>query len=99
MLTVVCTDRGQHAETILGDLTRPHGLLRANAGGVGYRTEVAASLVIDDVRRPDYRVQIRCPRCRRHIQWRGERATEIMQALESAGVSRLDVSQLPPASC
>jgi hypothetical protein len=97
VVAVVCTDGGQHAWTVLGDLGVYHGLLRANAGQVYGETanrRKAECVWLDDVRRPEYRVHVRCPRCRRHVQWRGERARDIVQRLAAAGVSQLDISRV-----
>lgn len=93
-----CTDDGQHAWTMLGDLTISSGLLRANVGAVyGEHADrrKAECVWLDDIRRPDYRVHIRCPRCRRHIEWRGEVARALLTELYSAGESRVDISHLP----
>lgn len=102
MLVIECTDRGTHPPAILGDLTGHTSLLRANVGasyGDANRRRVDASLWLDDVRRPDYRVQARCPRCKRHEQWRGEGMVRVMEKLEVAGISRLDISLRAAIGC
>lgn len=93
-----CTDNGQHPWTLLGDLScPPRGLLRANmafAYGEHMSLRVAECVWLDDIRRPDYRANVRCNRCGRHKEWRGERARELLRDLAAAGVSRVDLSSL-----
>lgn len=99
-IAVACTDRGQHPWTQLGDLNTTDGLVRANTATVGaqHATQRRPECVwLDhlDTTRPECRVHVRCPRCRRHVQWRDERAREIISTLDAAGRNVLDISRLP----
>jgi hypothetical protein len=95
-LALCCTDRGQHPWTLLGDLTiSDGGLLRANVGavyGVTAERRKDECVWLDDIRRPSYRAHARCPRCRRHIQWRGEHARKIVESSTAAGRTQFDIS-------
>jgi hypothetical protein len=101
-IAVVCTDRAQHAETTLGDLTWSSGLLRANVGFVydaraDRRKDECVWLDHLDPHSPEYRVHLRCPRCKREIQWTYDTAVRVRDAIPEAspGVSHLDISGLP----
>jgi hypothetical protein len=93
-VALFCTDQGQHGWTLLGDLGIHGGLLTVNenftAGQIALRRRKECVWIDGD--RCSGRVQIRCPRCRRHVPWRGERAAEIVRRLATAGVSSLDIS-------
>lgn len=102
VVTVICTDRGQHGLTQLGDLTRlPDGTWAANVshdyGPIADR-QVDSCVWLNgsgDQDDPMFRVHLRCPRCRRHEQWAGSRARERLDLLQAAGVKQLDVSLIP----
>jgi hypothetical protein len=97
MMLIVCTDRGRHPVSLLGQLDLVDGLLRAAERLSMPRQHDGPCLWLDhpDPQRPDTRVQIRCPRCRRHIEWRHETATKVITRLHEAGMDRIDVSHLP----
>lgn len=98
-LAVVCTDKGQHPWIQLGDLTaQPNGeMVRANHGNAygvqaGRRKDECVWLDQLDPGRAEYRVHMRCPRCRRHLQWGDDRVLEYLPQLHAAGLSQLDIS-------
>lgn len=96
-LTIWCSDQGQHPITLLGDLTWSHGMLRANVG--------AAYSSIADIKKSDavwldwidrtaarYRVNVRCNRCRRHVQWNEDTVDRVKDNLRVLAATRLDIS-------
>lgn len=96
---IVCSDRGQHGLTILGDLSWRDGLLRANQSAVydqRVEKQKAQCIWLDwlDEDLAEYRVHMRCPRCNRHPQWTHDRAMKILLALSEAGQTRMDISHL-----
>ena len=100
-LSVVCTDKGQHPGTSLGDLTAdPNGgMVRANFGftyaELATRRKGECVWLDQLVRgRPEYRVHMRCPRCRRHVQWGHDRVVEYLPQLNAAGLVQLDISHM-----
>ena len=98
-LTIVCTDRGQHSTTLLGELNLG-GMLRANGTHLSpreaeRRKDECVWLEHVDEDRPDYQVNMRCPRCGRHVEWRSARAIDLIGKLAAASVSRIDLSAIP----
>jgi len=102
-LTVLCTDKGQHPSILLGVLTaQPNGgMVRANLVaplGVAIaerRKDECVWLDHLDPDRAEYRVHMRCPRCRRHVQWSDDRVLEVLPQLHAAGLQHIDVSIIP----
>jgi hypothetical protein len=84
-LFVICTDRGQHQRARLGELMWFDTLHDEWVGGSNilsqhlvYVPQDAEGVRHDLEDRDRGRLEILCPRCRRHIQWREETATEVI---------------------
>jgi hypothetical protein len=90
IIEVVCTDKGQHSLTTLGDLTfRPHHQLRPNR--IPLRG-VAAKLTYECVQMDHLgRVNMHCNRCERNPQL----TPDNVEKLRAAGIAQLDISLLP----
>jgi hypothetical protein len=109
-LAVCCTDRGQHDHTVLGELDLlyspewPDGFLMA--GNELGRGHVFGH--VDPDRRCVWwddqdggRAQMRCPRCGRHVQWRGDKARQVIRTFNEAddvprlaGLPSVDISHV-----
>lgn len=109
-IRLICTDKGTHPSREIGVLTRhsdddddvvaPTDKLswRSNAwrnGRASARVKDRLSHEGKGVIFDDVTWRLRCPTCRREIQWRLGRAIEIVDTLVDSGVSLLDVSRLP----
>lgn len=103
-VTIVCTDKGQHPLATLGDVAMASGV-SANVdlmGGRGREAERRKDECVwndgdptTDETMYGSRVNFRCPRCGRHVQWKHENAVDKLTRLGAAGVTRLDISTLP----
>lgn len=93
-LAVACTDKGQHPWTALGDLVLDGRLLRANKG---YVYGPLAESRKDECVTVDERGRARlwCPRCRRDVPLRLDTARRLIEGLNAAGVTQVDISALP----
>lgn len=96
LLDVYCTDRGQHSRTPLGDLALIGDTIEVNAAPI-YRLTIAERRRSECVWVDDYdKVHLRCPRCRREVQWSHDRARKAIAGLwkdnHDGGVARLDLS-------
>jgi hypothetical protein len=110
-LFVICTDKGQHQRARLGELNLFKGdLIGEFVGGSNILGQQANPVPEDAVgvrieRGNRIRVEIRCSRCSRHIQWREETAREVVvrmcadSPLKGSGPTWrdawLDISHLP----
>lgn len=101
-LVIFCTDKGQHPWTKLGDLTAglDGGMVRANqgfadAGVAERRKDRCVWLDHLDKGKAEYRVHMRCPRCRRHVEWKHGKVVEVLTQFRAAGLSRFDLSSMP----
>jgi hypothetical protein len=94
-VTVTCTDRGQHRPNDLGEVSvvdRPgHGLGVVRVAEGRRPAGRHRSVWVDT----GGRLNLRCARCGRHIEWRGDRAAEQVTRLHAAGLDHVDVSHLP----
>lgn len=84
-LFVYCTDKGQHQRARLGELNLFENLNGEWVGGsnilgqhLNFVPEHAVGVSLD---RDRGRVEIQCPRCPRHVQWRDERAKDVVVGL------------------
>jgi hypothetical protein len=95
-LFVSCTDKGQHPLARLGELNLVGDQLMT---GLEWRRlpvqkpSDRPAVWWDD--RDGGRAQMRCPRCGRHVQWRGDRAREVIRAFNRAGITTIDISHHP----
>ena len=108
-LEIFCTDRRQHPETNLGNLTftqyshnrgswqAPLNLNQAVEYGRIAERRKSECVWIDhlDPGSKEYRVHMRCPRCQRHVQWTDARAQKLVPELARRGRMRLDLSIMP----
>jgi hypothetical protein len=99
VLFVVCTDRGQHARSRLGQLhiNDPPTGRRVGAGNLlGQGRARSVPEYAGGVTWTEYGVEVRCDRCRRHVEWRHETALNVIVAM-CAGErdAWLDISHLP----
>lgn len=107
-LFLVCTDKGQHARARLGELdlliSRANRLFAPDVmggstlgqGSAAHRSHDAAGVTVD---RDRDRVELRCTRCGRHVQWRGDTARQVIRAMCAGSdpwrEAQLDLSHLP----
>jgi hypothetical protein len=104
-IDIVCTEKGQHPSTTLGDLV---SLLRTSWGAPGSPPDsvqsnrktsyhgTARRLMNECVWvNPGGRANMRCNRCGRHVQWTPDKAKEILAKLQAAGIAQLDISLIP----
>jgi len=94
-IAIVCTDKGQHPETALGDLSIYDGSVYANE--VVVHREIAdrqksECVWIDLTDAAPFRVNMRCPRCRRHLEWSYPESVGHITRLHEHGVNQLDMS-------
>ncbi len=86
MITVVCTDRGQHSERKLGEWQ--------GRGVVPWASPHDPAAELPYTGGPRRKVRFHCKTCGRDVQWRAETAQQRYDTLTANGMRTLDVSSL-----